>query len=102
MRVISIQLMNGLEIIGKFDEVETDEVAICLVDPIRLVETQDGRGNVGLAFAPWSYSVSEKSASFFIQAMVRYPLPVSPQVEQQYIQATTGIVVPEKGKILHG
>lgn len=102
MRVISIQLMNGMELIGKFDEKQSDEVAICLVNPIRLIETQDGRGGVGLAFAPWSYSVSETSVSFFLQSMVRYPLPVSPQVEQQYIQVTTGIVVPEQGKILHG
>ena len=102
MKVISIQLINGAEIIGKFDENESNDVAICVVDPIRLIETQDARGNTGLAFAPWSFSVSESSVSFFMQAMVRYPMVVSPQVEQQYIQVTTGIVVPEQGKILHG
>lgn len=83
--VISIKLVNGDEIIGRFDSENNDEVKI--ERPLAITI-----GPQGLGMMPWMF-LGSKDIVILKKQHVMAMMPSKKEAADQYMQGTTGIAL---------
>ena len=85
--------MTGEELLTK---VKRNKESITLTDTAILIPAGEGK----LAFAPWlPYSDVDKGVEVFMKDVMFICNPQA-ELEQQYVSAITGLVVPDAGSIV--
>lgn len=94
-KVYSFKLNSGEELIAKVKSVNLPNIEI--TDPVSVVAGQNG----GLGLVPSLFTAKPSSIVTINTNSVALVATVDENVETKYIQATTGLTIPEK-KVLVG
>jgi len=94
-KVYSFKLNSGEEIVAKVKSVDLPNIQI--IDPVSVVAGQNG----GLGLVPSLFTAKPSSLVTINTTSVALVAVVDENVELKYIQATTGLTMPEK-KVLVG
>lgn len=100
MQVRSFILINGQELIAELRQATGRGYQIR--NPLVVQVMRGPDGNPSLAFMPWSHIRVEGSQMELFDAAVASCDEVTAEVEQAYIEQTTGISVPAKSQIITG
>lgn len=90
-KVMGVMLVTGEELIGKFEESLQQLPTVVVNKPriLALLSAPDGRQGLGLV--PWIKSNMDASVSINKSQMVCEPFEVLAQIEESYLQETSGI-----------
>lgn len=87
-----VRLTTGEELLAK---VSRGEDSVTIKDAAILIPAGEGK----LAFAPWCPYSNAADGVEISNQHVMFVAEAQSELEQQYVSAITGLVVPEKGKI---
>lgn len=100
MNIQGIKLVTGEELVVKIEFADSPG-AITIKDPLVLVMGQDRGGGILLNFMPWTVIAEGPISLESGSVIARYP--VSKQIQDNYLQAVTGLqIVPATSQILKG
>lgn len=100
MEVRSFKLISGQELIaGLLHETGTGYL---VKDPLVVHVMRGPSGEGQLAFAEWSMIHRDREIELLDGALAARPARVLDDVEKSYLEQTTGVALPEAGKILMG
>jgi hypothetical protein len=84
--VVSIKLVNGDELIARFESDDTDTITVSR--PLAITMSAQGMGLIPWVFLGKDDSVTlRKKSTFFI-------VPSKAEAAKQYVEGTTGLVMP--------
>ena len=93
-QIFTIKFNNGIEVISKITKIEQD--ALFLENPRQIVQVQQ-HGQIGISLVPIAIStdpnISEVVVS--VHSLMFFPVLTSDEFAKNYIQATTGIAIPQ-------
>lgn len=94
--IVTIKLISGEEIVGK--QIDRTIDSVTLAKPIQIGMQQVGN-QMGLGFMPVLGSVEGDSIKFYFSGMSIRPIKTGSNVRDNYLQATTGLVLPQSGLV---
>lgn len=89
--VIVYKLNTGEEIIGTLTEDDRENSEVIIGRPRQLAMTPVSQGQVGLSLLPWLASAPDEDVVLRRDAIVGRPIRVPKQLEDAYLQSTSGI-----------
>jgi hypothetical protein len=90
--VCSIQLVNGIELIGRVDAIDSDSGQLMIHRPLAVLPGKDEKGNLTPTFAAWGLTRDESAdVSLYVHALVGAPVKADPRAAAAWEQAVTPI-----------